>query len=152
MKNKLISLVILLLCSSCSLSNPPTPEMKRAVLKVADGYLRAIARNDKGAVGAMVAWQDYLENTDGEGSKEHCNALMQQLYAKFPNTMKHPLLGLELKDFDADGDEVEIKLKNSNFPSNPDISISLYWADRGWLIVGDNIFTKKGIIPSSLAD
>jgi hypothetical protein len=139
--------VLLFGAASCSLLTPykPTPEVKIAVIRVADEYLRSIVQGKTAHLSDMILWGEYAPKK--KLTRDAVTAEMESIKGKYPLD-QHPLLGLELRNLDIGEDIAELTLKKASMPEMPEITIELVWVGNGWLITNDNLFGQDGIIPS----
>lgn len=129
-------------CGALS-SYTPTPEAQMTVLGLANDYLRIIVQGKTRQVESMILWIPYVEATGV--SKDQVRADIKWLSKRWPLD-NHPLLGLQLTEINVNEDDAFVRLKKLSLPEQPEIVISLQWIGNGWLIVGDTLFTKDGVI------
>lgn len=130
-------------CSTFKRSSS-TPEMKIAVLRVSDDYLRSIATGNVHQVEGLIEWTDYILQKKGRITKAEVRSQVEGLVKRW-TPQDHPLLGLNAEEVDVDDDHATIVLRKANQPEAPEIHIDLVWAGGGWLVYDDSIFGPDGL-------
>lgn len=147
---KSLILFVVLFASSCASINlgekkrEPTPELKMAVIGVADQYLGAITADHYDHLRGMVLWVDYsaansmITKVDYEREIRILNETFK------PASDEHPLKQLEVTDINVNENDATVKLKKIGFEQEFDIN--LRWIGEGWLVVDDSIFGATGYL------
>lgn len=139
-----IFLVLLASISSgCSMfvSDEATPEVKMAVLRVCDEYLRNLAGGMSEQAEAMIAWSDYKPVRDGLSRAEFSQIVKSK--KGIWNKEENPLLGLDILETEIVGDSASVELIKKS--TSQRIKIKLSWIGRGWVVVSDNIMSEDGV-------
>lgn len=159
MRSKLILFIAVLLSvffSGCSffeaVSAPELlPEKKNTLSSLAGRYLIAIANSDLQGTTRMVLWDQYLENN--KISAAQYSKVWVKVAGKWP-AGKHPLQGLKVDNVRADDDSAKIFLiKDPELGKQPDpqrVTIELVWTGGGWMVSGDNLFSRDGFFTKFL--
>ncbi len=147
---KRILLPLLLLLTSCSTLFPErgTPESKMAVLRMTNDYLTSVLTAKIQKLGDFVLWGSYLE--DRKITKEEVLSEIEQAKKLFP-LAEHPLSNLQPTAIEIRNDDAEVKLKKGGVATAPEISIRLLWGAGGWIVVGDNLFGKDGVVTAAIS-
>ena len=147
-----IILASLIFCS-CGIFNTPTstkllPEKRNTLSVISGRYLMAVASGDLDSMARMVLWEQYLapENNDISAAL-YSKVWTKTMEERWP-TGAHPILGLKVDNVISNENTAKVYLvKDPAFgkPTEPlRVTVSLIWTGGGWMICGDNLFSKDG--------
>ena len=130
-----------LVLPGCSLMEPaPSPATRQTVLSVAANYLQFIVQGNDKRLTAIVSWQEYLlKNKEGLTREELSKQIALGQGRWTPET--HPLLNLDVRSLDVNGDSAKVTLQRVNAKGFPVIWVKMAWTGSGWLIVDDSLFS-----------
>ena len=138
----------LLVLSGCSSMMPDsgTPESRATVLNVVVNYLGQIVLGNEKQLNSFLLWPEYLE-AKGQITKEQFLSQFEQAKRTWSRE-RHPLLGLDVKEVDVDGNEAQVVLQRPS-SDDPEIKVELLWTGAGWMVVNDSIFGENNLLANA---
>ncbi len=142
-------LFLMLAASACSVTSwkTPTPEVQATMIKVSGAYLTGLLHNNRGMIAAYCSLNDVLKHN--KITEQTFFTRIKVLQNTFPGE-KHPLAGLKVMQVLQKENEAKVVLQKADKSHGETITLELFWANSGWLVVEESI-TKDGGLVQNLA-
>lgn len=138
-------LLLLLAASACSINSwkEPAPEVQATLIKISGAYLTGLLHNNRVAITGYCSLNDVLKHN--KITEQTFFTRIKVLQNTFPGA-KHPLAGLKVMQVLQKENEAKVILQKANKSHGETITIELFWANSGWLVVEESITRDGGLV------
>lgn len=138
-------LFLLLAASACSVTSwrEPSAEVQATMIKVSGSYLTGVLHNNRSGIVAFCSLNDVLKHN--KITEQTFFTRIKVLQNTFPGE-KHPLAGLKVVQVLQKENEGKVILQKANKSHGETITIELFWANSGWLVVEESITKDGGLV------